>query len=218
MERKSQIVTLLDAVTPVAVTSSTDATPIVVTATAHGLSTGDIVQIIGHTTNIAANGRFKVTRLTADTFSLQDEFTGANVAGTGGGAGASGVLIPAPPVLLVQDTSLIILQIGSSGSTTATLKAAGSLGKSKASSSGARGDIPNFAGTIAPSNPWSYIQIIPIDTQTALAGATGLVLSGTDVNLMYKVNAEAIKYFSLILASWTQGAITVKALIAGNNS
>lgn len=41
-----------------AITSSTDATPIVVTtADDHGLATGDQITIFGHTTNVAANGR-----------------------------------------------------------------------------------------------------------------------------------------------------------------
>jgi hypothetical protein len=41
-----------------AITSSTDASPIVVTTTAaHGLSTGDSITIFGHATNVAANGK-----------------------------------------------------------------------------------------------------------------------------------------------------------------
>src|ERR1035437_8628694 len=96
---QKQEITLYSAVTPVAVTSSTDATPIVVTATAHGLVTGDRVLIVGHTTNIAANGIFKVTVVSSSTFNLLDELTGASVAGSGAGSGSSGLLVKAPPVL-----------------------------------------------------------------------------------------------------------------------
>lgn len=64
------------------VTGSTNATPIVVTAVGHGLVTGDLVSISGITGNTNANGLRLVTRLTADTFSLQD-LTGADVAGNG---------------------------------------------------------------------------------------------------------------------------------------
>ena len=88
MYPERQEVTLFDSVTPVAITSSTDATPIVVTATAHGLKTGQRVLIYGHTTNIAANGIFVVGAVTANTFGLTDEITGANVAGSTGLTGA----------------------------------------------------------------------------------------------------------------------------------
>ena len=67
----------------VTITGATNATPIVVTATAHGLYTGDWISISGITGNTNANGFFKVTRLTADTFSLQNYSTGADIAGNG---------------------------------------------------------------------------------------------------------------------------------------
>lgn len=214
---QTQAVNLFDNVTPVAVTSSTDATPIVVTATAHGLATGARVLIYGHTTNVAANGIFKVTRLSANTFSLQDEITGADVAGSGAGAGSSGLLVPAPPVLLVKGFRNIIIQVGSSGSATLTLKAAGSLGRTGANATAPRLGLPNMGATVSPANPYSFLQIIPLDTQVALAGATGIALSGTDVNNMYEVNTNAIEYFTVIPTAWTQGAITIKAFLTTNS-
>jgi hypothetical protein len=81
----------------VTVSSSTDATPIVVTtATDHNLQTGDVVLIESHTTNTNANNVHSITRLSATTFSLQNRVTGANVAGNGAGAGASGTLTKLP--------------------------------------------------------------------------------------------------------------------------
>ena len=120
--RTSRELVLWDAVTPVAVTSSTDATPIVVTATAHGLVTGDLVQINGHTTNIAANGIFRIVKVTADTYQLKDKDSGASIAGSGAGAGASGVMVVAPKVVYVADWRNIIFSVESSGSLNATFK------------------------------------------------------------------------------------------------
>lgn len=214
-----QEITLYDAVTPVAVTSSTDATPIVVTATSHGLATGDRVLIYGHTTNIAANGIFKVTKLTANTFSLQDEFTGADVAGSGSGSGSSGLLVKAPPVLELIGFRNIILQVFTSGTATTTLKIAGSIGKSKTyfdKSYGPRYDFVNFGATVAPSNPYTFIQAIDLDTAAAVNGATGLVASASDLSKQYEVNINGMKYLTVFPISWTQGAITVKALLVTN--
>lgn len=216
MDPITQEIVLFDNVTPVAVTSSTDATPVVVTATAHGLVTGQRVFIIGHTTNVAANGIFLVTRLTANTFSLQDEITGANIAGSGGGAGSSGICMPAPAVAYVKGFRNAVLQVGTSGTATTTLKAAGSLGRAGASAVAPRGILPNFGAAVTPANPYSFIQLIPLDTQTALNGGTGIVVAGTDVNNNYEVNINAINYLTMFPVTWTQGAINVKLLLTTN--
>ncbi len=69
------------------VTSSTDATPIVVTLLAgHGFLVGDSVTIAGHTTNVAANGTFVLSAVGATTVTL----TGS--VGSGAGAGAGGTI------------------------------------------------------------------------------------------------------------------------------
>jgi hypothetical protein len=215
-----QEITLYDAVTPVAVTSSTDATPIVVTATAHGLSTGDRVLIYGHTTNIAANGIFKVTRTSANAFSLQDEFTGADIAGSGSGAGSSGLLVKAPPILNLTGFRNVILQVGTTGTATTTLKVAGSLGKSaqySKASSGPRYDFVNMGATVSPANPYTFLQAIDLDTAAAVNGATGFVASGADLGKQYEINVNAMKYLTVFPVTWTQGVITVKALMVTNS-
>lgn len=209
MNRDTKEYQLFNAVTPVAVTSSTDATPIVVTATAHGLSTGDKVLIFGHSTNIAANGIFKVTRLTADTYSLQDQNTNASIAGSGAGAGSGGVMIANPKVLDVRDYRNLILQVETSGTATMTLKMAGSLGKSD-------GSTPNMGATISPSNPYQFMQLIDLDTAAAVNGATGVVVSGTDIAKNYELNVNAITYFCLIPVSWSAGALSARVLLTDN--
>lgn len=209
--------TLYSAVTPVAVTSSTDATPIVVTATSHGFTTGDRVLIYGHTTNIAANGIYKVVVVTANTFQLKDELTGASIAGSGAGAGSSGLVVAAPPVLLVTDYRNIVLQVSTSGSATVNLKVAGSTGKPEASSlTSPRYDYPNFAATVIPANPYTFLQAINLDTAAAVNGVTGLAVTGTDINNQYEVNTNVVKYLTVFPATWTQGAITVKAIMTSN--
>ena len=213
MYNQKQEITLLDAVTPVAVTSSTDATPIVVTATSHGLATGDRVMIYGHTTNVAANGIYKVTKLTANTFSLQDEISGASVAGSGSGAGSSGVCLKAPAVPLVENFVNAILQVGTTGTATTTVKVAGSLGKPESQKSSPRYDYPNMGATVSPSNPYTFLQIINLDTAAAVNGATGIVVAGADINNTYEVNINAIKYLTVIPVTWSAGAITIKLLL-----
>lgn len=70
--------------TAVNIVSSTNATPIAVTATAHGYTSGDTVTIAGHTVNTNANGTWIITVTGANTFTL----TGSAGNGVGGATGA----------------------------------------------------------------------------------------------------------------------------------
>jgi len=210
---QKQSYTLFDAVTPVAVTSSTDATPIVVTATAHGIKNGQRVFIYGHTTNIAANGIFVATAVSANAFTLTDEITGAAVAGSGAGAGSSGLCVPAPAVVRIGDFKNSVLQIGTTGTATMTLKVAGSLGMTVKGSVSPRGDYPNFGATVSPTNPYSFLQTISLDTGAATNGATGIVIAGTDINIMIEINTNLINLATLFPITWTQGALTAKLVV-----
>jgi hypothetical protein len=56
---------------PISITSSTNANPIVITTSAsHGYVNGDVVEILNHLVNTNANGTWAVTNLTATTFSI----------------------------------------------------------------------------------------------------------------------------------------------------
>ncbi len=66
------------------IATSTDATPIVISDIAHGLSNGDAITVFGHLTNIAANDDWIVANKTANTFEL------VGSVGSGGGAGSGG--------------------------------------------------------------------------------------------------------------------------------
>lgn len=73
-----------------AITGATNATPIVVTATAHGYTNGDIIYIDGVGGNLAANGLWQISGVAANTFNLLNPVTAGNSVGsaayTSGGA------------------------------------------------------------------------------------------------------------------------------------
>lgn len=83
----------ITAVSEANVTGATNATPIVVTASGHGLSNGEVVTIEGVGGNTAANGTFLAANVSGATFELTD-LTGANVAGNGAYT-SGGVVNPA---------------------------------------------------------------------------------------------------------------------------
>jgi len=76
------------------ISSSTNATPIVVTTATHNLSNGDLVSIPGHVPNTSANGIRKVAGVTGTTFQLTNPVDGTNSVGNGvGGATGSAVVL-----------------------------------------------------------------------------------------------------------------------------
>lgn len=83
------------------ITGATNATPIVITATAHGFSTGHTVYITGVGGNTAANGTWRITSTGADTFSLNGSV--GNGAYTSGGTAQR--LLPVGPSLRRYPTS-----------------------------------------------------------------------------------------------------------------
>lgn len=211
-----------DNVTPVAISSSTNANPSVITsASAHGLTTGQRVMIFNHATNTAINGIFEVVFITATTFSLKDVSTGLSVAGNGIG-GATGYSLPAPDVSLGLDWTNIEFQasITGVGATTATILIAGSLGKPDsgiASVGSASNDTPNFGAGATVANPYESLALISMLDESAIAGGTGITAAAADITCkLYRLRTPGIKYYAPILTAWTQGAITLRAVTYNN--
>lgn len=82
------------------ITSSTNATPIVVTASNHGFNNGDVIRVFDHQTNTNANGVWRVANKATNTFELVDAETGANSVGNGVGSGGKARNITAQVVEL----------------------------------------------------------------------------------------------------------------------
>ena len=99
----------------ITITSSTDATPIVVTAAAHHLHhkvvnettfLGQKVTITGHEDNVAANGNHFIKAISVNTFELySDEALTSGVAGTGAGVGSGGT-VSTPAFLDLVNTGI----------------------------------------------------------------------------------------------------------------
>jgi len=199
-----------DGVTPKAIGSSTDATPVVISSTAHGFATGDCVVIYGHTTNVAANGVYKVTKLTANTFSLQDRNTGADIAGSGAGAGASGVIMPAK-IIYAGDWNNIAFTLDTSSSANLTLKFAGSNGMLLADQTN-HGDTPNFYATASDKNTYSFLDFVYLDgAGVVIDGDTGVALTGSDKHTNIELNVNQMKYVCPMVTTYTTGVVSLKA-------
>lgn len=86
-----------------AVTGASNTTPIVITSVGHGLFTGNTVTVAGVLGAVDANGTWFITRLTADTFSLNSSAAGGVY--TSGGTWVTTALFLI--ALAIADTNLL---------------------------------------------------------------------------------------------------------------
>ena len=214
MNRQTKEYVIFDSVTPQTLTSSTNASPTVITKTSHGLATGDRVLIFGHTTNTNANGIFDVVRVDANTFKIADIHTGTEI--NANGVGADGWVCTAPKVPLVSDFRNAVLHFNTAGTATLTVKIAGSMGKNLADQTAISGDCPNFGATQSDTNPYTFVGAINLEDGAQVEGDTGIAVAGTDLYRMYEVNTNALKYLTLLPTAWTQGAISAKLVLFSN--
>ena len=202
--RQSPLVTFLDASAPRAIASSTNASPIVVTAgAAHGYSTGDVVTISGHATNTAANGTWVITSTGSTTFELTTNVKSGLISTGNGVGGATGVHAEGGKRVEVGEyrTLLLAFDTDGGGDAAMTVKVAGSIDN----------DAPDFAQSKSPSNSYEYLYLIDLeDTTNNLAGDTGFVVATADDNRMFEVNTNGMKWITVVPTAGTAGEITVK--------
>jgi hypothetical protein len=188
-----------------AITSSTDATPIVITTAAnHGLATGDRVTIFGHTTNVAANGTWTITYVAAGTFSLQGSV------GSGAGAGAAGVYsAQAPKALFAADAETIQFSFVTDGGGDCAVTVKAAISNSE--------NCPDFAKAQSATNQYDYVDIVDLEDNASIDGDTGISLAGADDSRIFEVNTNHAKWFTIIPTAGTAGEITVRATLVCEN-
>lgn len=179
-----------------AIDSSTNASPIVVTDVAHGLVTGDQVTINGHATNTSANGLWTVTRVSANTFSL-DSSVGV---GTGGGTGAWAQI--QNPTILTADADSVSVTIDTDGGGDAafTLKIWSS----------DQTDPPNPGAPATAANQYDFIDMIDKEDGASIDGDTGFVVATADDHRQFDANINSARWMGVLATAGTAGEATVK--------
>lgn len=99
--------------------------------------------------------------------------------------------------ILVEDLEYIVVSLDTTDSTTATIKAQGSIADVE----------PTWGSAQSPTNQWDYIQMRDYEDASAVDGDAGVALSGTDTNRQFRVNVDGLKYFNLIVSGYSQGTI-----------
>jgi hypothetical protein len=79
---------------------------------------------------------------------------------------------------------------------------------------------PDWSASQSATNQYSYARITSLGTGTTVAGATGIVLSGTDVHDTYTVElgSGAVRWINFDLSGYSAGQIDELALFPVNNT
>jgi len=101
----------------------------------------------------------------------------------------------------VQDYMNIQIDVDTKDSCAITLKCQGS-----------NEDIcPNFSGAQSTANIWKYINMVELSAETDIAGATGIVASGTDIHKSYEINTTGLSWVSFEVSGYSAGEAQLKA-------
>jgi len=110
----------------------------------------------------------------------------------------------------VRDWKNITFDIGTLSFTTGstvTIKAQGAVGDTK----------PDFSAAATLANPWTYIQIVDVNTGIAKDGSTGVTIAGADDLDKYEFNTNGLDWVSLELTAYNApGTITSNARAYNN--
>ena len=199
--RDSKFYNMLVGGAPKLPTSSTNATPIVMTTAAHGMSTGDTVAIYAHATNTAANGTWTITKVSATTFSLDGS--------VGNGIGANTGVWSTPPsrIIDVQDFKTITMAVKSTAAAlNCTMQFVGSISE----------DAPDFNAAISTTNLYEFIDIIDLEDNASIDGDTGLASAGATFNGLYQANVDGLKWFAMIFKIGTAGSVNMDVRLFTN--
>ncbi|MCK4958038.1 MAG: hypothetical protein KAT00_01530 [Planctomycetes bacterium] len=173
-----------------AITDATNATPIVITSATHGLSTNDYVRIIEVEGNTAANGDWQITKIGADTFSLNGSV--GNGAYTAGGRWdlivAAGILVKANGGPTGVETTVAVGIMA--GDTTVTVAAATGLAEGE----------ELFFGDIA-----SFIQDHEVAVIESIAGAVVTIIGTFDND--YAIGIDVVQAPQFYIRDAVSGAI-----------
>ena len=109
--------------------------------------------------------------------------------------------------ILVEDFKTAVLSFDSASSANMTVKFAGSVSD----------DAPDFTAAKSSTNQYDYIQVIDLESGSAIDGDTGIALSGSDDNRQLEANVNGLKWLTAVVTARSAGSVTVTSKLFDNN-
>lgn len=101
----------------------------------------------------------------------------------------------------VESFDKIFFQFGSAASANFTVKFQISFSDDK----------PDFSASQSVTNNWDYVSVIDLQSGAAIAGDTGIVLTGTDDVRNLELNASGARWICATKTASSAGSLTLKA-------
>lgn len=100
----------------------------------------------------------------------------------------------------VADWRHLVIQLATANSANLTVKCQGSIEDTS----------PDFSAAQSATNMWDYIEMIDMQSGSAIDGDTGISPAGTDDFRLFEVNTNGLKWLSFRVTARSAGSVTVK--------
>lgn len=100
----------------------------------------------------------------------------------------------------IEDWKIVLLQFATASSANMTVKFQISYSDT----------CPDFSAAQSVSNHWDYVNVVDLQPGTAIAGDTGIALSGTDDFRNLELNTNGAKWLNAVVTAYAAGSVTVK--------
>jgi len=197
----------------------TAATTDICTAATHAFKNGDMVVLSSTGTlplGLATSTVYWIIEVTTNTFKLSATSVPNYVTGVGQipqavditGATTDTDTITIHDIgrnIFVGDFRHCILSFDGSSNANMTVKFQGSIGDSTTNDA-----TPDFSATQAYNNQWEYIEVIDLESGSAIDGDTGVAQTGTNDHRMFEMNINGLRWINAIVTAWSAGATTIR--------
>lgn len=211
--RDTKLYTILNAI-GIKTAIFTAATTDIITSNAHGLVDGNKVVLTTDNTlpaGLALATVYYVVQKTTNTFKLSTQSgtdgTPVDVTDTGTGTHTF-TMHDIGRSIFVPDYRNVVFTFDTDGGGDAslTVKFQGSIQE----------DAPDFSAAQSATNQWDYIQTKDLEDGSSIDGDTGISVASADDHRSVEANINALRWVNVIISGWTEGEVTVKALLTDN--
>ncbi len=189
------------------------------TASSHAFKNGDMVMLSSSGTlplGLATSTVYWIIEVTTNTFKLSATPVPNYVTGVGQipqAVDITGATTDTDTIVIhdigrniyVGEFRHCILSFDGSSSANMTVKFLGSIGKSTTDD-----DAPDFSAAQAYNNQLEYIEVIDLESGTAIDGDTGIAQAGTSDHRMFEMNINGLRWINAIVTAWSAGYTTVR--------
>jgi hypothetical protein len=106
----------------------------------------------------------------------------------------------------VSDFRHLVVSFSTASSGNLTVKFCGSIEET----------CPNFAAAQSVTNMYDFLECVDLQSGSAVAGDTGLAVTGTDDNRLVEINTDGMKWFNARVTARSAGSVTCKILAFRN--